>query len=504
MTVEELASLFRACNTPADLDYLLKSQQQALTLALYTLDVQSAAGLRQADRCYTAFTSCPPYEEQQETWQFTPLVAQAQLLFATVFERAGSFNLLEIEVLPPTASVTLRLRAQRLFNNLRNIRRDYSAVFPNVMSLLRQAQFEDEADHSIAVTQVVHSYLAQGHRQLCQHNFLAEDAAFCALFRDPAHQQSYPFLRHPALADLLAGRAAGQLLIRPAAPATILFPTAFIQDIFRRYILTPINQDPRTRGYAAPLGYASADIRAHILAYGRADFSVECRTVSPPATPADRALLYCYYNLRKHFFTGRYVFGQLIDSLPAILTNPNSQPVFLDLGCGPMTSALALADLYRERFNQPLPIRYVGVDIAPAMLDKARTFEQSGLFASSSQFTYFTRWADALESLVEQIQVTNPIIINASYLFASSSLDPAELALFVHELRQRCPISKMYFLFQNPNRTDRNAKYYAWKQALTFAHSLAHTTQLVYYQTSSFGTPSEEEVTYELLAFQID
>ncbi|WP_375416096.1 class I SAM-dependent methyltransferase [uncultured Hymenobacter sp.] len=502
MSTEEFAPLFRACGTTTDLDQLIETQQQALTLALYTLDVHSPAGLQQAYRCYTAFTTCPPYEEQQASWQFTSPVAQAQLLFATVFERAGSFNLIEVDVLPPTSSITLRLRAQRLFNNLLNIQRDYTAVFREVMDLLLRAQFEGEADHTIAVTQVAHNFLEQGHRQLQQYNFLTEDVAFCNLFRDPTHQQSYSFLQHPALAELLAGRTGGSLLIRPADAATVLFPTAFIQDIFRRHILNPVNQDPRTRGHAAPLGYSSADIRAHILEYGKADFAVECRTVSPPAAPADRVLLYCYYNLRKHFFTSRYVFGQLIDSLPSLLATSGSHPVFLDLGCGPMTSALALADLYGERFNQPLPIRYVGVDIAQAMLDKARTFETSGLFADGSHFTYFTRWADALGTLVEQIQVTNPVIINASYLFASSSLNPMNLAVFVHELRRQCPVAKMYFLFQNPNRTDRNAKYYAWRQEISFAHSLVHTTQSVYYQTSSFGTPSEEEVTYELLAFQ--
>ncbi|UOG74351.1 class I SAM-dependent methyltransferase [Hymenobacter tibetensis] len=504
MTVEDFLPLFHACTSTADLNCLLEDQQQSFILALYNLDVHSSAGLQQAQRCFAAFTSCSPYEEQQAEWKFSEPVRQAQLLFATVFERAGSFGLVTPlrSALPPKSSVALRLRAQEIFHTLLDLRTQYGEVFSEVMNLLQQAQFEGEEDYTMAVVQVAHSYLYKGRKELREHGFLVEEAAFCSLFTAPAHLDAYPFLYHSSLAALLEGTTGGSLSVQPVMAPGVLFPTSFIQNIFRQHILDPVNHDSRTRGYAAPLGYPSSAVRAQILEYGRADFTAACQTVTPTASPAERVLLYCYYNLRKHFFTTRHVLAQIIDSLPTLLTNATAQPVFLDLGCGPMTSALAFADLYRERYHKALPIRYVGIDIAPAMLEKARTFENCGLFAATSQFDYFTRWADALDSLVAHVQVNNPVIINASYLFASSSLNTSELAVFIHKLRQRCPVTKMYFLFQNPNRTDRNVKYHTWRNGLSFAYSLIQSTQVVRYQTSSYAAPSEEEVTYELLAFQ--
>lgn len=504
MTIEDFIPQFHACTSTADLNFLLENHQQSFILALYNLDVHSSTGLQQAQRCFLAFTSCSAYEEQQAEWSFSEPVRQAQLLFATVFERAGSFGLVTPlrSALPPKSSVALRLRAQEIFHSLLDIRTQYVEVFSEVMCLLQQAQYEGEADYTIAVVQVAHSYLRKGQKELHESGLLSEETTFCALFTASANLSAYPFLHHSSLAALLEGTTGGSLLVQPVTASEVLFPTHFIQNVFRQQILNPVNDDPRTRGYAAPLGYPSSAVRAQILEYGRADFTIACHTVTPAASPAERVLLYCYYNLRKHFFTTRHVLAQIIDSLPTLLNSETAQPVFLDLGCGPMTSALAFADLYRERYHKALPIRYVGVDIAPAMLEKARTFENCGLFAATSQFDYYTRWDDALDSLVRHIQVDNPVIINASYLFASSSLNASELAVFIHKLRQRCPVAKMYFLFQNPNRADRNVKYHAWRNGLSFAYSLIQSTQVVRYQTSSYAAPSEEEVTYELLAFQ--
>ncbi|WP_125932506.1 class I SAM-dependent methyltransferase [Hymenobacter glacialis] len=182
-----------------------------------------------------------------------------------------------------------------------------------------------------------------------------------------------------------------------------------------------------------------------------------------------------------------------------------ARPVFVDLGCGPLTAGLALADLHQEEFGSPLLTHYVGIDIAPAMLDKAREFSKSPVFAPESTFSFFTDWHHSLDLLSgDLVQLTNPVILSASYLFASNSLEVESLALFVAELQRRCPSAPIYFVFQNPNRDDRNVNYTNWKKLLSGIKLLERGATRVYYRTNprSNWPPSSEEVYYELLTFQ--
>ncbi|MBF9222493.1 class I SAM-dependent methyltransferase [Hymenobacter ruricola] len=512
MKLVDFVPLFQACTTPDKLDSVLDNYGQELTKALFAVDVENPVGLLEISQCFFAFKLCPAFEELESTEQFPAEVTQALILFATTFERAGSFALITPirAILPPNASVSLRFRAQELIHGLLDIRSGYATIFPLVMDLLLQAQYEEDEDYSSSVVQVAYKFLKEGRSQLRKYNFLTEEIAFTELFSRPSNTHSYPFLAHPAIESLLIGKASGSLtiVIEPDdVPTPVLFPTEAIQRIFRQYITIPVDTDPRTRGNDYRLGYSHADIRERILNYGRADFREACLTVRPVAQPVDRVLLYCFYNLRKHFFTTRYVFGQIIDSLPDMLTNKDARPVFVDLGCGPMTSGLALADLYQERHGHLLTVNYVGIDIAPAMIEKAQEFERSGLFAPNSQFAYYEAWADALVPIIDGfVQVTNPIIFNASYLFASESLNVSELALFINQLRGLCPESKMYFVFQNPNRADRNQKYVQWKEQVRFTRSIVQSVREVRYKNNpaSVYEPTPEEVAYELLAFQPD
>ncbi|MDU0369105.1 hypothetical protein ACFPAF_01765 [Hymenobacter endophyticus] len=512
MKLTDFVPHFQACGTPAELDFVITHYRQELTKALFAVDVKTPNGLQEVLQCFYAFKLCSAFEELESTERFSNQIIQTLVLFATAFERAGSFALITPirALLPTNSSINLRFRAQELIHGLLDIRTGYATIFPLVMDLLLQAQFEEDEDYTSSVVQVAYKFLKEGCMHLRMHNFLAEETAFAALFANSSNIHTYSFLEHPAIESLITGKVAGSLIIvaeHPDELTPVLYPTEAIQRIFRQYITLPVDNDPRTRGGDYRLGYSHTDIRERILNYGRADFREPCLTVRPAAQPADRVLLYCYYNLRKHFFTTRYVFGQVIDSLPNLLTSEVARPVFVDLGCGPMTSGLALADLYQERHGQLLAVNYVGIDIAPAMLDKAKEFERSGLFSPTSQFAYYSAWDDALAPIIDNlVQVTNPIIFNASYLFASDSLNVSELALFINQLRGLCPESKMYFVFQNPNRADRNLKYVQWKDEVRFTRSIVQSARKVRYKNNpaSVYEPTPEEVAYELLAFQPD
>ncbi|WP_345228168.1 hypothetical protein [Hymenobacter koreensis] len=507
MTILEVGELVADCATPHELEQALESQIQTLSLALLTADVTTPAGLQELEQSFYMLKRSPGFRELEQTEDFSAIVQQVLILFATAFERSGSRAMIKpIRALLPESSVKKRLRAQELIHLVSDARTGFTRAFEQVMRLLHEAQFEQDSEYTSYIILIVREYIQYGVARLTDLGLKREKEAFLALFSQPEQVAQFAFLDHPAVHSLLRGETGGALHIQPAVPKpTLLYPTALIESIFQQHILQAILRDDRTRGYQLPLGYTNDASRERILEYGRADFREPCRQVIPEASPADRVLLYCYYNMRKHFFTTRYVLAKVIDSLQVLLSSSATEPVFVDLGCGPMTSGLAFADLYHERFGKPLTIRYAGIDIAPAMLLKARDFSASPLFAADSKMQYHESWTEALEPIITQlVQVTNPIIINASYLFASSSLNVDDLALFVSTLRQRCRDAKMFFVFQNPNRADRNRKYIEWRSRLPFIHTLEQSVAQVYYKNNakSGAAPSVEEVYYELLAFQ--
>lgn len=507
MTILEVGERVAECATPLELENVLEGEIQAISLALLTGDVSTSTGLEELEQGFYMLKRSTGFRVLEQTEDFSPLVQQVLVLFATAFERSGSRAMIKpIRALLPESSVKKRLRAQELVHLVSDARTGFTKVFEQVMHLLQEAQFEQDSEYTSYIILIVRDYIQYGGDKLSELGLGHEKEVFRALFSRPDQVAKFSFLDHPAVLSLLHGETGGALQVQSAvAKPILLYPTALVEHTFQQRILQPILQDRRTNGYQLPLGYTSEASRERILEYGRADFREPCRQVIPEASPADRVLLYCYYNMRKHFFTTRYVLDKVIDSLQALLINSATEPVFIDLGCGPMTSGLAFGDLYHERFGKALTIRYAGIDIAPAMLTKAKEFSASPLFAADSIMQYHQSWTEALDPIVTQlVQVTNPIIINASYLFASSSLNVEDLALFVSTLRQRCRAAKMFFVFQNPNRADRNWKYVEWKSKLPFVHTLEQSVAQVYYKNNarSGAAPSIEEVYYELLAFQ--
>jgi SAM-dependent methyltransferase len=509
MTLDELSTLLAAQKTPEELTDAIIINEQLISLCLLVTDVSTLESHQKLDAAFHSLIESSAFKSARASGVIPTQVDTLLLLFATAFEHSGGWgNIGTMLSYLPDSSIKKRLTAGKRFRRISNAITGYTAVFEPVMQQLKGATHEGEIDYSMPVIQVVLDYLHTASGQLAT-NYPDALAEFQALFLSDESQKRFPFLAHPIVLHAVNNPSfetvplsvENGVLVTAEHP---LLPTAQILATFDEHITQPIDNDQRTR-YERPLGYHKDVIRNRILEYGRADFREPCRIVSPEASPADRVLLYCYSNLRKHFFTTRYVLGKIIRSLSKQL-QPGARPVFVDLGCGPLTAGLALADLHQEEFGSPLITHYVGIDIAPAMLDKAREFSRSPVFAPESTFSFFTNWHHSLDLLSDDlVQLTNPIILSASYLFASNSLEVESLALFVAELQRRCPRAPIYFVFQNPNRDDRNVNYTNWKKLLSGIELLESGATKVFYRTKPWATkwePSSEEVYYELLTFQ--
>lgn len=509
MTLDELSTLLAAQKTSDELKAAIIANEQLISLCLLVTDVSTLESHHKLDAAFHALIESSAFRSARVSGVLPTQVNTLLLLFATAFEHSGGWgNIGTMLSYLPVSSIKKRLAAGRTFRRIPNAITGYAAVFEPVMQQLNDATTEGDIDYSTPVIQVVLDYwrIASEHLATKYPDALTE---LQSRFVSDDNQKRFPFLAHPVIQDAVTNPSFETVPLSVENGVSItaehpLHPTAQILATFEEHITQPIKNDQRTRGYERPLGYDNDTTRQTIIEYGRADFREPCLIVSPVASPADRVLLYCYFNLRKHFFTTRYVLGKIIRSLSTQLRT-GARPVFVDLGCGPLTAGLALADLHQEGFSNPLIVHYVGIDIAPAMLEKAQEFSRSPVFDPRSTFNFFTNWLDSLDLLSSDlVQLTNPIILNASYLFASNSLDIESLAFFVAELQRRCPSAPIYFVFQNPNRDDRNVNYTNWKKLLSGINLLERGATKVYYRTNpkSNWPPSNEEVYYELFAFQ--
>ncbi len=212
----------------------------------------------------------------------------------------------------------------------------------------------------------------------------------------------------------------------------------------------------------------------------------------------DKVLLYCYFNMRKHYFSSYFVFDKIIDFHKWFPQNPPT--IFIDLGCGPLTSALALADYYKAKTNKYLKFNYIGVDIALSMLKKAEEFSQIDNFTSDCQFSFIEDWFQILNILEPSIESESKIIFNASYLFASNSLNEIELANSINTIMELYSQNQTIFIFQNPNNSIRNRKYDIFKNSLKYLNTSYSDVDTVYYKNKKYGDLRDEPVYYELLS----
>jgi SAM-dependent methyltransferase len=208
--------------------------------------------------------------------------------------------------------------------------------------------------------------------------------------------------------------------------------------------------------------------RKFILQQGRADFSSHIQELTPEQT----VLLYCCHYLQMHLASSRYVFDTCHAAFDGDLPFLNPHSIVIDFGCGPLTSAIALA-WYSARVGKPnLRLNYIGIERSAAMIEKARQFSQSrALFCSQSNFDFLQDYTDNYNLTRLLRQYTHPsheswVVLNFSYFFASPWLNCQELSAVVNQLLQQFPQHRFCILFQNPPGADLNKKWHQFKNSL--------------------------------------
>jgi hypothetical protein len=219
-----------------------------------------------------------------------------------LFEKIGFYGAVAIirTNLPKESSIRHRLNAVFLYTRIGS-NYEYIDKFNEILDALEKAQNFSKVDYTWHVVQNTINYYLLGKKAFentQQSSLLGE---FKTLFNSPLSKQKYKFLNHPILLEYLDGYINEKIYVELFADK-VYSPSAVTQRVFQDLITDQIN----TAGYLQK--YSNDEIRADILNYGRADFTNEYKDLNP----YDRVQLYCYFNMRKHFFTTYAVYEKNI------------------------------------------------------------------------------------------------------------------------------------------------------------------------------------------------
>lgn len=202
------------------------------------------------------------------------------------------------------------------------------------------------------------------------------------------------------------------------------------------------------------------NLRYEILEGGLADFDKP----SGDFSPKDKAAFYCYNYMPMHLFSSYHIFKNY---LPPI----SNKVVFIDFGCGPLTSGIAFWAAFAGQRN----ITYIGIDKSNIMRNMARRINQYGPNGSGENFYkdfHLGRDYNGLPRfLSDEIKLDNLddtlVIFNFCYFLQSKTLeDQSEIEKLGNVLYDADLDTKVCMVYQDPVNDQFQARWYDLKSSV--------------------------------------
>ncbi len=149
-------------------------------------------------------------------------------------------------------------------------------------------------------------------------------------------------------------------------------------QLFKDLLKTPFENQPQTGPWGDEVLSRGSDYhRREILDRGRTNFDEPFNGLSPD----DKVLIYCNHYMPMHLISSYQIFRVHSTYFTNLLASVDNNVVFIDFGCGPLTSGIAFW-AFARRSN----IFYLGVDSSHAMRAKAENVNQYGPFQDLDPF----------------------------------------------------------------------------------------------------------------------
>lgn len=274
----------------------------------------------------------------------------------------------------------------------------------------------------------------------------------------------------------------------------IFTPSRFTEQLFTEKFIDYIKYHDSTVWNNILLGLDTFTIRSEVINFGQANFDKPYKKLQP----ADIVKLYCYFNMRKHYYSSLYLFERC--AWIKKLVSKEGCLKFIDVGCGPATSGIALTDYLLSTKSSKQQFDYIGVDYYDSMLAAAADFMTNSVYKECTN-------NDFIKSITEikndDFSNANSILINTCYLFASPTLKIDLLATEINNLLNTYSSLPRFLLFQNTTDETKNIKYELFKKKLLKHDVLLSEKITIKYnnQRNSFYPPVHESIYFEVLKF---
>jgi hypothetical protein len=274
----------------------------------------------------------------------------------------------------------------------------------------------------------------------------------------------------------------------------IFTPSDFTEKLFHDKFIGYIKNHESTVWHTILLGIDTYTIRSEVINFGQANFDKPYRQLKPD----DVVKLYCYFNMRKHYYSSLYLFERC-SWIKKLILNEGCLK-FIDIGCGPATSGIALTDYLLSTNNSKQQFDYIGIDYYDSMLSAAADFMTNSVNKECSGNNFIK---SITEINNDDFSNANSILLNTCYLFASPTLKIDLLATEINNLLNSNSAIPRFLLFQNTTDDAKNIKYELFKTKILKHETLLSEKVTIKYnnQRNNFYPPVHESIYFEVLKF---
>jgi superfamily I DNA and/or RNA helicase len=285
----------------------------------------------------------------------------------------------------------------------------------------------------------------------------------------------------------------------------VFTPDIDFKHMFDEIIINPLKYDSRTEQYPELiLGKSNDFIRSNIIEYGRANFDTaytyQTNLFTQEFSVKDKVSLYCFYNMRKHYFSNISIFESYSALFNIELKQNSNRVTFIDFGCGPLTAGIAF-NQFGKKIVDNFNMNYFGIDISTGMLEMAQEFSNQNIFHNNSTFHFTKSYNDINQELLEELfTLPNLVVLNFSYLFANLDLEQTiELAQQINNTVDKYPLNKYVVIYQNPVQRHHNFTRFKKELKEINKNNIRKTETVSYKNSDNSWYDNSETFTYEII-----